>query len=184
VEFFNRKLRILTSKGSVLFFVTCSNLGRVELFENILRYLWDFCFNGLVRAWKIMNLKENCFRDAHKYSIVRSPKHSWSSPKNFRFRRCRRSNLDCHVSEFAQDHGSDLRSDRGLVRNSSMWFFEVAILEITIRVFKFVWEINCSYNPPYSPESKYLRNAKKLDVLYSSTSKYTPDDLFFFLFVF
>jgi hypothetical protein len=41
--------------------------------------------------------------------------------------------------EFAQDHKSGLRSDRGPVVLCN--FFEVAILEITIRIFKFVWEI-------------------------------------------
>ena len=41
--------------------------------------------------------------------------------------------------EFAQDHESGLRSDRGPVVLCD--FFEVAILEITVRFFKFVWEI-------------------------------------------
>jgi hypothetical protein len=54
--------------------------------------------------------------------------------------------------EFAQDHESGtesgLTSDSNLtgdkyyyILSINMWFFEVVILEITVRFFKFVWEI-------------------------------------------
>jgi hypothetical protein len=64
----------------------------------------------------------------------------WSSPKNLPV-----STLPKVESrpEFAQDHESGLRSEVGPAGTSSSIcdFFEVAILEITIRFFKFVWEI-------------------------------------------
>jgi hypothetical protein len=57
--------------------------------------------------------------------------------------------------EIAMDHVSGLRSDRGPVVLTFMWFFEVAIPEITIRIFKFVWEIlPILYNPHYKPGGK------------------------------
>jgi hypothetical protein len=68
--------------------------------------------------------------------LLNSP---WLSPKNLRFRKFWRSYLDQKLPRITNPV-SDLTGDRSRYR-SSMWFFEVAILEITVRFFKFVWEI-------------------------------------------
>ena len=111
--------------------------------------------------------------------FVRLIKHPWSSPKKLPVSTLPKVE-SIHIPEFAQDYKSGLRSDRGPVRSSSMRFFEVAILKITIRVFKcvlnLVWEILpiqptvLEYNPGHDTlatkkVSKYLRDAKTLDVL-------------------
>ena len=67
--------------------------------------------------------------------LLNSP---WSSPKKFSFRKFWRSYLDQNLLRITNPQ---IRSQIWPGTSSSMWFFEVAILEITIRFFKFVWEI-------------------------------------------
>ncbi len=87
-------------------------------------------------------------------STVGSHKHRWSSLKNFWFRRCHRSNLVSTLPqvesrpEFAQDHESGLRSDRGPVvlcdfSKLRFWKSPYDFLNLYGRF--------CPYNPPYNP---------------------------------
>ena len=56
-------------------------------------------------------LPGTCAKFSTKFSTVGSLKHPWSSPKNFRFRRCRRSNLDQNLPRITNPV-SDLTGDQ------------------------------------------------------------------------
>ena len=51
------------------------------------------------------------YRAPHISHTVRSLKHPWSSPRNFQFRRCRRSNLDQNLPRITNPV-SDLTGDQ------------------------------------------------------------------------
>ena len=53
----------------------------------------DLLHLRLARRSCTARMAYSCTKFSTKFSTVCSLKHPWSSPKNFRFRRCRRSNL-------------------------------------------------------------------------------------------
>jgi hypothetical protein len=82
---------------------------------------------------------------ASRLSTLRLLKHPWSSPKNFRFRHCRRSNLDQNLRGITHP---DLRSDRGpvVLCKFSKLRFSKSPYEFLNLYGRF-----CPYNQPYNP---------------------------------
>jgi hypothetical protein len=68
--------------------------------------------------------------------------------------------------------GSRIRSQIWPGTSSSMWFFEVAILEITIRIFKLVWEI-LPIQPTIQPRAWHI----VIKNIYWNTSMYLTQKL-------
>jgi hypothetical protein len=70
----------------------------------------------------------------------------WSSPKNYQFRRCRRSNLDQNLPRITNPV-SDLTGDHSLV------LCEFSKLRLRKSPYKFLnlYGRFCPYNPPYNP---------------------------------